>query len=51
MPQPSLFIANAAHLFDGTGRMTDEATIGVLKDLLLAFDDWIARAGLTTRAA
>jgi len=42
MPQPSLFIGNAAKLFDDTGRIMDESTTRVLQDLLLCFDGWIA---------
>ena len=42
MPQPSLFIGNAAKVFDDTGRIMDESTTRVLQDLLLCFDVWIA---------
>ncbi|MEX2124761.1 MAG: NADPH-dependent FMN reductase [Woeseia sp.] len=50
MPQPSLFIGNAANLFDSSGRIKDESTTKVLQDLLLAFDDWTARVGAKAAA-
>lgn len=51
MPQPSLFIGNAANLFDSSGRIKDESTTKVLQELLLAFDEWIVRVGVGAKAA
>ena len=51
MPQPSLFVGNAANLFDSTGRIMDESTTNVLQDLLLAFDAWISNVSVGAEVA
>jgi chromate reductase len=50
MPQPSLFLAGAASLFDGAGRLDDEQTSRALRELLVAFHGWIRRSGTPREA-
>jgi chromate reductase len=50
MPQPSLFVAGAASLFDGAGRLDDEQTSRALRELLVAFHGWIQRTGTPREA-
>ena len=51
MPQPSLFIAGGHELVDGEGRLVDERTTDALRQLLDAFNGWIARNGTRSGAA
>lgn len=43
MPSPTLFVANAASRFDAKGTLTDLATVQPLQNLVLAFEEWMAR--------
>lgn len=49
MPQPALFVRNAAEHFDGTGGLRDDALRGQLTGLLLAFAAWIERVAPQVR--
>ncbi|MBN8737183.1 MAG: NAD(P)H-dependent oxidoreductase [Xanthomonadales bacterium] len=47
MPAPTLFVRDAAQVFDDAGELGDPATRESLHELLLAFSLWIERAGTT----
>jgi chromate reductase, NAD(P)H dehydrogenase (quinone) len=52
LPSPSLFLADAEGLFDGSGRLRDGRVSAQLQRLLLAFVPWIdAVARYQRRAA
>ena len=42
LPKPSLFVSDAADLFDSDSRLTDPSTCEALKELLASFDAWMA---------
>jgi chromate reductase len=41
LPKPGLYIAEAARVFDGQGRLADDLTAKALDRLLIAFQEWI----------
>jgi chromate reductase len=41
MPKPEIFVTNSATKFDKEGRLTDEATKGVIETWLKHFKDWV----------
>jgi chromate reductase len=41
LPAPTLFVRDAAQLFDASGRLTDEPTREALRALLVAFRAWV----------
>lgn len=41
LPAPTLFVRDAAQLFDESGRLTDEPTRAALRVMLSSFDRWI----------
>ncbi len=41
LPKPALYLRNAANAFDSEGRLTDQATRGMLDAVLIAFTGWI----------
>ena len=41
--KPEIFINNANTKFDATGKLTDEATLKIMKEQMVAFQDWIVR--------
>ncbi len=43
MPQPEAYIGGAAHLFDGSGALTDESKRDSLRKFLNAFEIWVAK--------
>lgn len=43
LPTAEVLIARASERFDGDGRLTDEATREVLKDMLVKFARWVER--------
>jgi chromate reductase len=45
LPGAALYARDAAHLFDGDGRLVDPATREALANVLARFADWIHRAG------
>ena len=45
MPSPALFMREAGQAFDAGGRLVDDATRNALRDVLDAFEGWIARVG------
>jgi chromate reductase, NAD(P)H dehydrogenase (quinone) len=51
LPVPTLFVRDAAQLFDASGRLTDEPTRAALRVLLSSFDRWIGFAVSRSRAA
>ncbi len=46
LPQPSLFVSNAANSFDDGGRLIDRVAREKLATLLVAFAGWIRRVGV-----
>ncbi len=51
MPRPSLFVRDAARLFDASGRLVDPATRKGLGAVLAALAEWITRSGTTITSA
>jgi chromate reductase len=56
LPSPALFVKDAGRLFDGAGKLVDQATRERLEAVLLAFADWIdvlstSGTGGTSRAS
>jgi chromate reductase len=45
MPAPALFLRDAEQAFDAGGRLVDDTTRKSLRDVLDAFEGWIARTG------
>jgi chromate reductase len=41
--KPEIFINNAHTKFDATGKLTDEATLKIMQEQMVAFQDWIVR--------
>ncbi|MCI0572628.1 MAG: NAD(P)H-dependent oxidoreductase [Myxococcaceae bacterium] len=45
LPRPTLFVREAERLFDGEGRLSDEATRDALRGFLEAFAGWVDLVG------
>jgi chromate reductase len=43
LAKPEIFINNAHTKFDATGKLTDEATLKIMQEQMVAFQDWIVR--------
>ena len=41
--KPEIFINNAHTKFDAAGKLTDEATLKIMQEQMVAFQDWIVR--------
>jgi chromate reductase len=41
--KPEIFISSAHTKFDATGKLTDEATLKIMQEQMVAFQDWIVR--------
>ena len=51
MPAPALYLAEAEHAFDASGRLADRRTRQALESVLVALGEWIVRTGKDGDAA
>ena len=50
LPQPEVYLANVASMFDDTGALTNDATRSFLASFMQAFAEWIDRHAATSSA-